>query len=298
MLPEFLLVGAAKAGSTTIHDVLDQHRDIYLPAAKELHFFDDDSAYAKGRAWYESNFTHARAGQIAGEATPAYMSYPATAQRINETLGEDVKLIFSLREPVSRAYSEFLHNRRRGFLEGNFEEAIEKEFDAKDLSVWERRKFSFISRGYYARQISGFLKIFPRENMFFVILEEDLRDKCRETIISIQDFLGVQRQELDISKRSNPAYNPRSASGQRFLYADNWMRRLARTVVRSGRIRRRMRKTLIDLNASSDKPGSLPPEVVSRFQNRFFDSEIGELEEILQRDLSIWRTARESDERV
>ena len=125
-----------------IHDVLGQHPSVYLPLTKELHFFDDDSCYARGRDWYESNFAEARAGQVAGEATPAYMSYETTPQRILETLGVGVKLIFSLREPVARAYSEFLHNRRRGFIEGNFEDAIQWEFDSPDRPVWERRKDS------------------------------------------------------------------------------------------------------------------------------------------------------------
>jgi len=289
MLPEFLLVGAAKAGSTTIHDVLDQHKDIYLPVSKELHFFDDDSAYAKGRQWYESNFSKARAGQVAGEATPAYMSYPATAQRINETLGDDIKLIFSLREPVSRAYSEFLHNRRRGFLEGEFEDAIEREIDGNELSAWDRRKFSFINRGYYARQISGFLKIFPRENMFFVIVEEDLRESSAATFLKLQEFLGVTRQQLDFLRRSNQAYEPRSMQAQRLLHGENQAQRWARAVIGSGKLRRKIRRILIGFNSARRQPPELSQEVIARLQMRFYTAEIIALEKILDRDLSVWR---------
>ena len=95
MLPEFILVGAAKAGTTSIFDVLSQHPGIFFPPVKELHFFDDDSCYERGREWYESNFAGASAGQIAGEATPSYMSYRAIPSRISETVGADIKLIFS-----------------------------------------------------------------------------------------------------------------------------------------------------------------------------------------------------------
>ncbi|MDH3380995.1 MAG: sulfotransferase domain-containing protein [Gammaproteobacteria bacterium] len=297
MLPEFLLVGAPKAGSTTIHDVLDQHDGIYLPVSKELHFFDDDSAYAKGREWYELHFSETRPGQIAGEVTPAYMSYQTTPQRVHETLGSDVKLIFTLREPVARAYSEFLHNRRRGFFEGNFEDAIRWEFESPDLPPWDRRKFSFISRGYYAHQISRFLKVFPRENMFFVILEEDLREKSRQTFLALQDFLGVDPQELDVRRRSNRAYEPRSMLAQRILHGENKLQRWARAIVKSGRLRQQIRRRLLGFNTARRRPPELSQELISRIQQRFFTAEIVELEKILRRDLSVWRETREARDR-
>ncbi len=288
MLPGFLCVGAAKAGSTTINDVLSQHQNIFLPPAKELHFFDNDEFYAKGADWYASHFKLASAGQVTGEVTPAYMSYESVPERIRMTLGDDVKIIFSLREPVARAYSEFLHNRRRGFIAAEFDEAIRWEFERTGLTRWERRKFSFISRGYYAQQISRFLEIFPRSNMFFIIMEEDFGSRSPETFAALLDFLGVEQRQLDFEKRSNVAYEPRSMAAQRMLFIENPVRRWARSLVRSEQVRQYLRRRLMWINARRSPPPVLTAEDRERLQGRFFATEIAELEKILGRDLSVW----------
>lgn len=289
MLPGFLCVGTAKAGSTTINDVLDQHENVFLPPAKELHFFDNDEHFAKGIDWYASHFERARAGQVVGEVTPAYMSYEKVPERIRMTLGPDIKIIFSLREPAARAYSEFLHNHRRGFIEADFNEAIGWEFERAELTPWERRKFSFISRGYYAQQISRFLAIFPRRNMFFIIMEEDFGPRTRDTLTALLDFLDLAPQHLDFNRRSNVAYEPRTMVAQRMLFIDNPIRRWARAVVYSGRLRQYLRRGLMRINAKRSPPSGLSADELKRLQNQFFSAEIVALEELLGRDLSIWR---------
>jgi hypothetical protein len=289
MLPEFLCVGAAKAGSTTINDVLSQHPQIYLPPAKELHFFDNDELFGRGIDWYAQQFTGARAGQIAGEVTPAYMSYEQVPERIRTTLGDDIKLIFSLREPVARAYSEFLHNRRRGFFDATFEDAIRWEFQRSELTPWQRRKFSFISRGYYAHQISRFLEFFPRSNMFFIIIEEDFGARSRDTFSGVLDFLGLKSQQLDFDRQSNVAYEPRSMLAQRILYVDNPIRRWARKLVGSEWLRHNLRRKIVAINAKRSPPRELPLDERKRLQTQYFAEEITKLEQLLARDLTVWR---------
>lgn len=289
-LPDFLCVGAAKAGSTTIHDVLDLHPEILLPASKELHFFDNDENYAKGSAWYESQFFEVEPGQITGEITPAYMSYEKVPARIHETLGDNVKLVFSLREPVARAYSEFHHNRRRGFFEGEFEDAIKWEFEKSDLSQWDRRKYSFISRGFYVRQIQRFLEIFPRENMFFIVMEEDLGERSDETFETLLHFLGVENCDIEAIRQSNKAYEPRSMMAQRFLYNDNSVRRWARSLIRSRRLRKKFRRLLLRLNTKRQPPQLLSAETIASVQDEYYRDEIRDLERLLHRDLSVWRS--------
>ena len=290
-------MGAAKAGSTTINDVLRQHAQIYLPPSKELHFFDSDEHYSKGLDWYALHFERAKAGQIAGEFTPAYMAYDNVPERIKLTLGSDVKIIFSLREPVSRAYSEYLHNRRRGFIDAEFDEAIQWEFSHTHLSRWERRKFSFISRGYYAQQISRFLKIFPRRNMFFIIMEEDLGVRSSETFAELLDFLELAPQQLDLTKRSNVAYEPRSMAAQHMLFNENPFLKLARKLVYPERLRHYLRRRLMMLNAKRSPPSILSRADQESLQNRFYASEINALEELLRRDLSVWRNIPEAGDR-
>ena len=103
--PDFICVGAAKSGSTSLHEILAVHPDIWLPAAKELHFFDNPDHYARGMSWYREQFSAAPANAMVGEVTPAYLSYPEIPARMREHLGDALKLIFLFREPVSRAYS-------------------------------------------------------------------------------------------------------------------------------------------------------------------------------------------------
>lgn len=294
MLPGFLCVGAAKAGTTTIYDVLSQHDSIFLPAAKELHFFDNDENFCKGVDWYASQFAAAPPGTLAGDITPAYMSYQQVPARIHKALGVDVKIIFSLREPVSRAYSEFLHNRRRGFFDAEFHDAIKWEFQRTELTPWQRRKFSFVSRGYYAEQISRFLDIFPRRNMFFIIMEEDFGLRSQETFTALLNFLNLEPQNMDFGKRSNVAYEPRSMAAQRMLFVENPIRRWARKLVQSERLRHALRRRLAAVNAKSSAPPALGSHDKYRLQAEYYSSEISALEELLQRDLSVWRNVAEA----
>ncbi len=289
MLPKFLCVGAAKAGSTTIHDVLGQHPRIFLPTAKELHFFDDDSRFNLGERWYESQFAAAPPDAVAGEITPAYMSYEDVPARIHSVLGSDVRLIFTLREPVARAYSEYLHNLRRGYIEGNFEDAVEWEFKAIGKTRWEMRKYSFISRGFYAQQIERFSRLFAFENMHFIVMEHDLARDAAATFDSLSRFLGVEPIEYAMGRRSNARYQPRSMRVQHLLFGDNSVRRLARKVVRSGIVRRRLRSKLMTLNTGSELPPELDVKLARSLQERYFLDEISGVEEILGRDLSAWR---------
>jgi hypothetical protein len=293
MMPDFLCVGAAKGGSTTIHDVLSRHPGIFLPHQKEIHFFDNDENFYKGGAWYEAQFTGATPGTRIGEVTPAYMSYENVPRRIEEALGRDVKLIFTLREPVARAYSEFLHNRRRGFFQGEFLEAISWESERAHQSQWEKRKISFLSRGLYGAQISRFLEIFPRDNMFFIVLEEDLGQNAADTFSRLFRFLGVDPIEIGEIPSSNQAYEPRFMGIQKLLFMDNPLKRVVRRALGAGPLRRRIRLRLAGWNARSGTAPRLDRETRRQLQARHFSEDIESLEGILGRDLSVWRVVGE-----
>ncbi len=115
-LPNFLCVGAQKAGTTTLYEILKQHPDIFLPQnIKETKFFVYDEKYEKGVQWYQKEFFSEWNGQKAiGEVDPAMMFEEKSAQRIFDTLGNNVKLIFIFRNPVARAYSHYLMSQRKG----------------------------------------------------------------------------------------------------------------------------------------------------------------------------------------
>lgn len=110
--PDFIGLGTQKGGTTTLHQLLQSHPDVFLPAAKELHCFDQQPD--RPRSSYEQQFEKATADQRCGEITPFFMFHPDVPARIHDLLPE-VKLIVLLRDTVERALSRVFHSRRRRF---------------------------------------------------------------------------------------------------------------------------------------------------------------------------------------
>ena len=123
-LPDFLCVGAQKAGTTTLHALLGLHPNIYLPSGKELHYF--SLHYSAGLDWYQKFFSNASDGQCIGEITPYYLFHPYVAERIAHELGR-IRIIILLRDPVARSLSHYAHACRHGFEDLSLEEALNIE---------------------------------------------------------------------------------------------------------------------------------------------------------------------------
>jgi hypothetical protein len=222
MLPSFLIVGAQRGGTTTLHRALMQHPAIMLPARfhKEVHFFDKN--YHKGTSWYRSRFplriSAARASErlgvpvVAGESTPYYMFHPDVPRRI-ATLLPDVKIIVLLRDPVERAYSQHAHEVANGFENEPFERAIELEPERlageADKLVSDPRYVSFrhqhhsyLARGEYATQLAELSRLFRRENLLVLESKALFADpEC--TYSRVTDFLGLPRFNGTYFKRYN-----------------------------------------------------------------------------------------------
>lgn len=199
-LPDFLIIGARKSGTTWLYEVLKSHSEISMANdRKEVHFF--DRYYDKGVNWYSNKFPNNFNGLI-GEATPNYLSYSKCAFRINETLGE-VKLICILRNPINRFYSAYKYLVQEKNYKKNFKQATEEYPE-------------ILTRGLYYNQIKNYLNYFDKKDMKFLIFEEAIFNKD-ETLKEICDFLGVQ-ENLKIkntNKKSNASKIPRFS----FLYA-------------------------------------------------------------------------------
>ena len=109
MLPNFIIAGAEKSGTSSLLFYMSEHEDIFTPAKKEIHFFDDGDNFNEGIDWYKQWFTGWSGEKAIGECTPIYMYFPECAQRIHDVYPE-MKLIFILRNPVDRAYSNYWHS--------------------------------------------------------------------------------------------------------------------------------------------------------------------------------------------
>jgi Sulfotransferase domain len=208
MTPSFLIVGAQRAGTTSMYKTLAQH-PLVLPAVlhKGAHYF--DTGYGHGPAWYRGHFpllaSARRAavdGQlpITGESSPYYMFHPLAGQRIATDL-PGVKLLVLLRDPVERAYSAHTHETARGFETEPFEKALELEpvrlagEEAKLIAdpayqSHSHQHHAYITRGRYADQLRRLEKIFGRDRMHVVDSQRFFTEPA-PVFAEVTDFLGI-----------------------------------------------------------------------------------------------------------
>lgn len=289
--PSFLCVGAAKAGTTSIQDVVIKHSQVFLPIEKELHFFDDPDNFEKGLSWYESFYEKASDGQLCGEITPAYMTYPDMPQRAVDLLGSDLKIIMLLRHPVARAFSEYLHNYRRGYLgDMTFEEAIDKDLNSQSVELYEKRKYSFVSRGYYGQQVENFLKVLPRDQLLILSFENDLVAAPKLTYERIQDFLKIEIEDLDYTTKSNESFQPKNMKVQKMIHGGGALQILARRLVPGKPLRRKFREWVEGLNSTKGQQVINITQYTKReLLVKYYSEDIKKLEDLSGMSFEYWR---------
>lgn len=214
-LPDFVIIGAQKCGTTFLYELLRRH-DLILPAKrKEVHFF--DVHFGKGVDWYRSHFLHPKRRNdrmtITGEASPYYLYHPLAAGRAAEVLPE-ARLLVLLRNPVDRAYSDYHDKVRAGRETLSFEEALEAEegrirgerekiISEGDYHSRSLRRFSYLSRGLYVDQLIEWEKFFGRDQIL-VLRSEDLFKDTAGFLGRVFDYLDLPDQELEApQKRRN-----------------------------------------------------------------------------------------------
>ncbi|HEX4299946.1 MAG TPA: sulfotransferase [Gammaproteobacteria bacterium] len=192
MLPNFLCIGAQKSGTTTLLNQLGRHPDIYMSPARETQFFLMDNLYSQGKVRYETAFFQTWDGQKAvGEKTPEYIYDPAVPGRIVETLGAQVRLIATFRSPAQRAYSHYRHNFQQFWEDLGFEAALAAEQGRCAAGRFQKLRYSYLDRGRYATQVARYLDAFPRQNLMFLVYEQEIVQQQMETLKSIFGFLDV-----------------------------------------------------------------------------------------------------------
>ncbi len=290
MLPNFLCVGAQKAGTTTLHQILIQHPEIYLPEIKETHFFWQEKQFKKGIEFYKKiYFSNWRGEKAVGEIDPDYMFLEFIPKRILDILGKEVKIIFILRDPVDRAYSQYLMNVRRQFEDKTFEEAIFLENERIEKSFLFKKRYGYIQRGLYSIQIKRFMKFFPRKNLKIIIFEPDFIDKREETIKSILSFLNVSKDiKLNIDIKSNQKSLIKYNFLNKLIFSDNFIKKVGKKVIPNFLLRRKIIKKLEEFNKKPFNPKPLSKTLKQRLFNKYFLKDTIELEKILERKLDIW----------
>jgi predicted DCC family thiol-disulfide oxidoreductase YuxK len=199
MLPDFLIVGAQRCGTTSMYRALSEH-----PSAKKavlhkgVHYFDMN--YERGPRWYRAHFPLRTAGAVTFESSPYYLFHPLAAERIAADL-PGVKLIVLVRDPVQRAYSAYAHERSRGFETESFERALELEqqrlhgeaelmiADPRYLSL-SHQHHAYVSRGRYVEQLARLERLFGRDRIH-VADSGDFFAEPEPVYAAVLDFLGL-----------------------------------------------------------------------------------------------------------
>jgi hypothetical protein len=182
-LPDFFVVGAMKAGTTTLMDYLNQHPDVYLPDY-EVHFFDRECNYKKGLEWYTTHFLKSN-NDIIGEKTPTYSYDPKVPARIYSNF-PDAKIVWILRNPTARTYSNYLHAVKVGKENLPFDSAVALE----EKRIGNNAFKGYIERSIYIKQINNYLDYFPMKSMHFIIFEEFIKDPDG-TLAELYKFLEI-----------------------------------------------------------------------------------------------------------
>lgn len=289
--PNFFIIGAPKAGTTSLFDYLTQHPEVFPTSIKEPNFFANEQKYAKGFPWYlEKYFAGAEAYRLRGEATPEYLrSGAVVAPRIREHIGvEGVKLIVILRDPVDRAWSNYMHLHSYLIEELSFRQALDVE--AERVEENPTTFAAYYAQGLYAAHLKEWFRHFPKEQFLFLLFE-DLRQDPTGLLGHVFEFLGVDPEaEVDTGQKRNATGEPRNKLLVKAV------RRSQRLVGRPFRkvvplhlqqeIRRILNRTLIKPYTGRKPVISQELELELR---KKYQTDIEELESMIERDLSSWK---------
>jgi hypothetical protein len=217
-VPDFIIIGAQRCGTTYLYDLLRRHPYFKPARRKELHFFDRDTIFANGLSWYMSQFPQPdiRNGhkEITGEATPYYLCHGLAPQRAARIV-PGAKLVVMLRNPIDRAYSGHMHHSRRGEESLSFDDAVEAELqrepdpldtgqtavdDARGRRV--HRHNAHLARGIYVHQLREWQKYFTSDQIL-VIKSEDFYANPGVVARDVQRFVGLPERNLDAASVRN-----------------------------------------------------------------------------------------------
>ncbi len=226
--PSFIIIGAAKSGTTSLASYLSQHPDVFIPRLKEARFLAyegeipayrgfgklgdrlmDANRSSLPTSWeaYRKLFEGMTANQVGGEASPAYLYLAGTAERIRARL-PDARLVAILRNPIDRAYSSFLHMRGEDAEIGSFEEALAREDDR--IAQQAGLPWRYVDMGYYGAQLARYYRVFDRSQIHICFYEE-LRDDPAKLLADLCTFLRIDPAfGFDVSEKRNVSGIPRN----------------------------------------------------------------------------------------
>lgn len=296
MLPNFLIVGTARAGTSSLYEYLLQHPDIFMCPNKEPMFFaleggqadfqgpgDEREINAKSVTEldaYQALFKGAKGQQAVGEASTLYLYSEYAAENIHRHIPE-AKIVAVLRDPVQRAYSSFLYTMRDGREPlGDFAAALAAESE-RIGGHWEHI-WHYRAMGFYADQLERYFQRFGPERIH-IILTEDLEQRPLEVMTELLHFLGVDETELpDVSVRYNQGGVPRRALLNRLLIRQSRLKQAIKPWVP-----RRLRAVYVRLKQANLNRPEMSGQLETELRQGYAE-DVRRLQALTGRDLSAW----------
>ncbi len=229
-LPDAVIIGAQKCGTSSLHNYLTQHPGVIPPLRKEVHYFDVN--FKRGESWYRAHFGRQGERGLNFDASPYYLFHPLVAERMHALLPH-AKLIVLLRDPVRRAYSQYWHERDKKRERLSFEDALEAEperVDAADRKLAngeieasrEHQIHSYVARGRYADQLERWLALYPRQQLLALRFEDLVQDPLavlNRTLayVGLSPMAGARLEPRNA--RKYPPMNPETEQSLRETFA-------------------------------------------------------------------------------
>jgi len=292
--PNFIIIGAMKAATTSLYTYLKQHPDVFMTTIKEPMFFNNfqkkNDFKVLGRKTkkittfeeYYPLFDAVKNEKAIGEASPAYISNTDCPSLIQQHLSE-TKIIAILRQPVARAYSNFLHTRRADREPiADFETAFNKETERK-AENWSPL-YHYKGKGYYAEQLERYVTLFPKENIKVLLFEDLVKNPVRITQ-EVFKFLNIDNSFIpDISKKANVSGTPKGLFG---LFI---MKLRYNNLIPNIQFSNYLPGFIIQFifNSAYKNANPLSPELKKRLTHTFYKEDILKLEKLIGKDLQHW----------
>jgi len=298
--PNFFIIGAARAGTTSLYYYLRQHPQIFMSPRKEPRFFAFEGRteqkgpfgsrplppYSTKWEEYIKLFDKVKDEKIIGEASTIYLYHPEAPKRIKRYLGENVKLVAILRNPIERVISHYMYNLRLGAEPcSTFEEAIEAE-EVRVAQGWVEF-FHYKRMGLYGQQLQRYLDVFSRNNLK-IFLYEDFQEDPISIVKQVFEFLEIENSFIpDTSKVFNPSGNTRfSLLSFLIRQTPRPVKRLAKALLPEG-----IRYKVVEWEMWRNVRPAQKPQISSEIRKsllEYYRQDILKLQELLNRDLSHW----------
>lgn len=236
--PNFFVVGAAKAGTTSVYAYLSQHPAVFFSAIKEPHYFAQvtptrEHRYSvetiTDRGAYLRLFRRANRYQVVGDASPSYLWHPQVASRIKRAV-PDARILIILRDPIERAFSHYLMDYREGMQHEPFYAALRRDM-ARTAKGWGV-SYLYYELGLYAAQVRRYLEVFGCDHVLLMLFEEIRRD-ARQALRKVAAFLGVDSTPVDCIdvRKAHNAYAAVRSDRMRRLAGSAFARVLGRVLI-------------------------------------------------------------------